>query len=276
MPAHGTSLSSRYPSALVTGASSGIGHALAQALLREGLIVYGTSRQPASRKPHPEINWLSFDGSSPARIDEFIKGNGKLLSSVDILINSAGSSTFGDLATFPEEALSGQFHLLLEAPARLTRAVLPAMRGRGQGAVVNITSLAAGFPLPYMAAYTAGKCGLSGFTQSLILTESHHGITLLDFQAGDFRTAFNDHMSRRSSLPQDEATVWNRVERHLREAPPPEKAAADIVRALRRGRSGIIRSGGFFQTRVAVLGLRLLPRRILLQLIRRYYGLPRK
>lgn len=276
MPAHGTSLASQYRSALITGASSGIGNALAQALLREGLIIHGTSRQPASQSPQPAIDWLPFDGSSPARIDDFIRVNGDLLSSVDILVNSAGASTFGDLAAVPEDALSGNFHLLLEAPARLTRAVLPGMRGRGHGAVVNITSLAAGFPLPYMAAYTAGKCGLSGFTQSLILTESRRGITLLDFQAGDFRTAFNDHMTRRSSLPQGEATVWKRVEHHLRTAPPPEKAAADIVRALRRGRSGVIRSGGFFQTRVAVLGLRLLPRRFLLQLIRRYYGLPRK
>ncbi|MFO7724656.1 MAG: SDR family NAD(P)-dependent oxidoreductase [Oceanipulchritudo sp.] len=276
MPAHGPSLSSRYRSALITGASSGIGKALARALLLENVVVHGTSRQPTAGNRDPAVNWIPFNGASPAHLESFLKDNAKLLSSVDILVNSSGSSTFGELASIPEEALSGQLHLLLEAPVRLTREVLPAMRRRGGGAVVNITSLAAGFPLPYMAAYTAGKCGLSGFTQSLILTEKSRGITLLDFQAGDFRTAFNDHMSRRPALPQDEAVVWERVEHHLRKAPAPEKAATDIVRALRRGRSGVIRSGGFFQTRIAVLGMRLLPRRSLFHLIRSYYGLRRR
>ena len=274
MPAHGSSLSPRYRRALVTGASSGIGRALAQALLRENITVHGTSRQAPSETLPQAIHWLPFDGSDPAQIDHFTKENQELLSTIDILVNSAGSSTFGDLAGISEEALSGNLQLLLEAPARLTRTVLPSMRERQCGAVVNITSLAAAFPLPFMSFYTAGKCALSGFTQSLILTERQREITLIDFQAGDFRTAFNDHIRRPSVLSPEEATVWNRVEHHLYKAPPPEKAATDIIRVLRRGRSGVVRSGGFFQTRVAVLGLGLLPRRILLRLIRRYYGLP--
>lgn len=266
----------RYRSALVTGASSGIGKAVARELLRAGVEVTGTSRDPerAQAGGLGGLRWLAFEGGSAAGVQAFIDANRELLGGVDILINNAGWGVFGSVAGTPEDTTDRQLQLLLEAPIRLTRAVLPGMRGRGSGAILNVSSLAAIFPLPYMATYSAGKAGLSAFTQSLILGNEAAGVTLIDFQAGDFRTAFNERMTRASALGRGEQAAWEQIERHLRAAPGAEVAARDMLRALERGRSGLVRSGSAFQKWIAPLGVRALPAGLLLRAIRWYYKLP--
>lgn len=276
MATAGQKLNERYRSALVTGASSGIGKAVARGLLRAGLEVTGTSREPERVQAGglTGLHWVAFDGSSAEGVQAFIDGNRELLGKVDILINNAGWGVFGSLADALEESTGRQLQLLLEAPIRLTRAVLPGMRGRGSGAILNVSSLAAILPLPYMATYSAGKAGLSAFTQSLILGNEGAGVVLIDFQGGDFRTAFNERMTRASSLGRGEQAAWEQIERHLQSAPGPEMAARDMLRALERGRSGLVRSGGAFQKWIAPLGVRAFPVGLLLRAIRWYYKLP--
>ncbi len=273
MPAPRTGLAARFPTALVTGASSGIGKAIALRLHAAGITVYGTSRHPAEQPSRPNLNWLRFDAASAAGITDFISRAHVLLSEVDLLVNNAGGGVFGDLPEVPGAELRSQWELLVGAPVALTRAVLPGMRERGRGAIVNVTSLAAIFPLPYLASYTAGKAGLSGLTQSLMLTEAGTGVVVVDFQAGDYRTGFNAHMARYGAENPRLERVWRKLEANLLAAPPPERAAADLVRALERGRSAVVRSGSFFQRHIAPVGLRVLPRRWLLEAIRMHYGL---
>jgi short-subunit dehydrogenase len=276
MPGPVQRLADRHSLALVTGASSGIGKAIAEALLREGLVVHGTSRNPDRQDLNPEIHWVPFEGGEPGAGTRFAKAYDNLLSKIDLLVNNAGSGLFGEASAYSSSVLTEHLQLLLETPMELTLAVLPGMRTRRCGAVVNVSSLAAEFPLPYMSAYTAAKAGLSGFTQSLILTETVPGVQLINFQPGDFRTAFNEVMARPPELSLREERAWKIFEKHLKEGPPPERAARDLIKALRRGRSGTVRSGGFFQTRVAPLGIRLLPRACLLRMIRRYHGIAGK
>jgi short-subunit dehydrogenase len=260
--------------ALVTGASSGIGLAAAQILLREGFNVYGTSRNPDHPALDSGIRWLAFDGSSQVGISQFISENGELLSNLTLLVNNAGSSCFGKASEIPVEIQNAHQTLLLEAPIRLTEAVLGSMKKRGSGTIVNVSSLAALFPLPYMAVYSACKAGLSQYSRDLMLTERGEGITILDFQPGDFRTAFNDNITTYGELDQNQKRAWKRLEENLAKAPGPELAARDILKAIKRGKSGTVRSGSFFQTVVAATGYRLLPGRLLRWAIRKHYALP--
>jgi NAD(P)-dependent dehydrogenase (short-subunit alcohol dehydrogenase family) len=274
MPTVPKDLATRYPVALVSGASSGIGQAIALALLQQGITVYGTSRQPDRPSLHPDIHWLPLEAASQEGIYAFIRDNPDLLSKVDILVNNAGQGCFGSIDSIPREAITQIHNLLLEAPVQLTRAVLPGMRERGRGVVVNISSLAALFPLPYMAIYTAGKAGLSAFTRSLMLTEPHGPLVFIDFQAGDYRTDFNDNMPQHGKMDEARQRAWAQLEAHLAAGPPPSEAAGLVLKAIRKGRSRVIRGGGLFQRVVAPLGVRLLPGRLLLAAIRRYYKLP--
>ena len=266
-------LSTSYSTALVTGASSGIGLAVARKLLQSGLTVYGTTRNPGREGLDPDIRWLALEGSSADGLEAFVEENPELLANLDILINNAGSSLFGPIDALPIPELRKQLQLLLETPMELTRRVLPGMRQRARGAIVNVSSLAAVFPLPFMPSYSSGKAGLSGFTQSLILSERNTGVVIIDFQPADYRTSFNDNMQTHGAQTGAAGRAWQRMEDNLKAAPPPEKAAGNLVRRLARGRSGTCRSGGFFQAVVAPLGVRLLPKRLLMWAIARYYHL---
>lgn len=259
--------------ALITGASSGIGKAVAEALLEAGLTVYGTSRQPGAAERDPRIRWLTFDGEQESGVEALERVAENLLSNLYILINNSGSSRFGDLTSLNPDAPERQINLLLRAPVELCRKVLPGMRERGRGVIVNVSSLAAEFPLPYMALYTAGKSGLSGFTRSLILTERTSGVVVIDFRPGDYHTGFRRAMGDGAALTAGERVILERMERRMREGPAAAHAAKALMRAIRRGRSGTVVCGGFFQARVAQLGWRLLPRGLFLKVIRRYYGL---
>ena len=275
MPRHAQSLSSRYPTALVTGASSGLGRAIADALLREGLRVYGTTRNPRPEGLNPKIEWLTFEGTDKELVADWIRVNGVLLDNIGILVNNCGAGLFGDITSVDSAQQEGLVQLMLGTPMALTKAVLPGMR-KNSGAVVNVSSLAAEFPLPFMPGYTSAKAGLSAFTQSLMLTESRSEVLLIDFQPGDFKTAFNNNTVRTDHSHGPEAIVWAQIDKLLNEAPEPERGAKDLLKALKRGKGGIVRSGRFFQAHLAPLGNRILPRKWLLGFIRRYYKLAAK
>ena len=266
-------LAEHYRTALVTGASSGIGLAIAQRLLAADLKVHGTTRNPRREGLPGGIQWIRFEGSSREGIDAFLAEQEELLREVDILVNNAGSSLFGKTAAIPGEALAAQQTLLLDGPIQLTRHLLARDRRDRPACIVNVSSLAALFPLPYMGAYSACKAGLSTFTQSLMISEKGSGAVLIDFQPGDFLTAFNRNIRRYGVAGPREERAWRRYEAALGKAPPPEQAAEDVCAALLRGKSCTLRSGSFFQRSVAPLGQRLLPARWLRKAVALYYGM---
>ena len=262
-----------YHTALVTGASSGLGRPIAEAQLEVGLTVYGTARQPDPVGADPRLHWLPLEGASPNGVSSFIRANSAMLTNFDILVNNMGEGLWGRLSSWEGEDLAGNLRLLLEGPVRLTAAVVPGMRERGRGVVVNVSSMAAELPIPLMVSYDAAKAGLSGFSRGLMLEEAGRAITVIDFQPGDLRTAFNRRMRRVVAGSAREEALWQRMEELLAAAPGPQKAARRLVRALHRGNSGVVRAGGMLQCGLAPLAMRLLPVRMQLSVIRRYYGL---
>lgn len=269
-------LSNRIRTAFVSGAGSGLGEAFVRMLLDEGVQVWGTSRTP-QRLPtrsgfFPVPLELADAVSIHAAWSEAEKASGGL----DLVINNAGAARFGSFASSPAETWNEQLAVLLDGPVRLTRPAFRAMRARGRGTIVNVTSLAVEFPLPYMTAYNSAKAALAMFTESLAIEAAIAGVTLIDFRPGDYHTPFNAAVRARGFPPDQDgrsARAWARLEELLASAPEPARAARDLRRALVRGRPGIVRSGSFFQAVVAPLGNRLLPARIVRLLHRLYFRL---
>jgi short-subunit dehydrogenase len=166
---------------------------------------------------------------------------------------------------------------MLGTTMRLTHAALRGMRTRSRGCIVNVSSLAVEFPLPFMVGYNVAKAGLSAFSESLIVESRGSGIRVIDFRPGDFRTDFNQAMQSASPATSTrntpEARAWFALEKNMNAAPLPIRAAADLHRALVRQRSGTVRSGSFFQARLAPFGARLLPAGIRRRLAAGYFGL---
>lgn len=155
--------------ALVTGATGGLGRAISEALAARGATVIVSSRKEA------ELSALASDlvGDGHRTIVSDLAEDGaaeRLVSEagdVDVLVANAGVSAGGRLDSFEQEDLAGALRVNFEAPIRMTHALLPAMRERGDGHLVYISSLQGKVALPRSAVYSATKFGLRGFALSL-------------------------------------------------------------------------------------------------------------
>lgn len=251
------SLSSLHPKAFVTGASGGLGSAFVDMLLAEGVEVWGTARDPLRFRArtgrsgfHPVVMDLA---DTAGTLDAWRRATGPA-GGFALLINNAGYGHFGEFATEPFAVWERQVQAMLTTTMALTQAALTDMRTRGRGTIVNVSSLAAEFPLPYMSAYNVAKAGLSAFSESLMIETAGTSLTVIDFRPGDYRTGFNQAMPSRPPTTSDAprlARAWQALETNLQKAPLPVRAARDLRRALAAPRSGVVRSGSFFQARLA-------------------------
>src|SRR5260370_23477322 len=110
----------------------------------------------------------------------------------DVVINNAGSGHFGPAEHLSDAEIKRQFQVLLFGHLKLMRLALAAMRPRGQGLIINVTSLASRLPVPFMAAYNSAKAAMAAFTMSIQLELPDANIRIVDLQPADISTQFND------------------------------------------------------------------------------------
>ena len=277
------SLANLYPHSFVTGASAGLGRAFAEMLLREGVRVWGTARDGArltdlATKYPAHFTPVVLDLDDPVASEAaFARAANTAGGAFELVINNAGYGVFGRFVEVEAAVWERQVAAMLSATMRLSHAALRRMRERQRGCLVNISSLAVEFPLPFMSAYNVAKAGLSALTESLIVETRGTGINVIDFRPGDFRTDFNQAML--NTVPADiaasgpTADAWRALEAHRHASPPASHAAADLRSALLRGRSGTVRSGSFFQARIAPGFSRVIPASLRRMVAARYFGL---
>jgi NAD(P)-dependent dehydrogenase (short-subunit alcohol dehydrogenase family) len=157
---------------LITGCSSGFGLSLTRLALAAGHTVIATSRNP-SRTPDliSEIEskggkWIQLDVDSPNSGD-VIASLEKTGTKIDVLVNNAGSCIYAPVETLTEKEVRAQMETLYFGPLRLIRAVLPYMRQRRSGVIVNMSSGASLDGIPTMAVYGGAKAGLDGICRPL-------------------------------------------------------------------------------------------------------------
>ncbi len=263
----------------ITGASSGFGLLTARALCGRGHEVWGTSRRlpnlPVIERFHPMALDLNDRGSVTAAFDQALAEAGHF----DVLINNAGAGVFGPLEGFSDEEFIAQLETLLWGPLQLIRLALPGMRARRAGLLVNVSSLAAEFPLPFMAPYSLCKAALSAMSEGLTLELAHTGVRVVDVRPGDFATRF--HASTRrigGDLAQAYAPnlerAWAAIEGNMNRAPDPNKVADMLVKIVEGDiRRPVVAVGDMFQARIAPLLTRLVPRAWVQWGLLAYYGL---
>jgi short-subunit dehydrogenase len=254
---------SRFQKVLITGGSSGIGQALTAAFIKEGASVVVISRR-AEGVPAGAVHWqqdlADENGSAWENLEKKIARE-----DFDLVINAAGG---GECISFDEitpEMARKAWGLMVEAPRRICAVALPGLL-KNKGALVNVSSMAADFPLPYMALYNSSKAALSALTQSMI--DEYPSLQIIDLKPGDIRTGFA------KNAPMTEEKVWSATSKHLKKmidgAPGPEVVVKGLMRALRKRKSGVLRLGEFFQTVIMPLGARLGPSKIV-HAVRRAY-----
>jgi NAD(P)-dependent dehydrogenase (short-subunit alcohol dehydrogenase family) len=150
---------------LITGCSSGYGLETARHFHAQGWKVYATMRTPrADRLPQsPRLHLLPLDVTRPESIAQALETAGP----IDVLVNNAGLGLFGAFEATPMATVRDIFETNTFGTMAMTQAVLPQFRARRSGLVVNVTSSATLAPFPLVAAYTASKTAIEGFTASL-------------------------------------------------------------------------------------------------------------
>ena len=182
---------------LITGASSGIGKATAEKLLEEGHIVYCAARRVE------QMENLKKMGAHVLKMDvtneqDLVDGVGRVMQEqgrIDVLFNNAGYGLYGAVEDIPLEDVRRQFEVNLFGLARLTQLVLPSMRERKQGKIINTSSMGGRIYTPLGAWYHATKHALEGWSDCLRFELSQFNIDVVVIEPGIIETGFGDVLS---------------------------------------------------------------------------------
>jgi NAD(P)-dependent dehydrogenase (short-subunit alcohol dehydrogenase family) len=263
---------------LLTGASSGIGRAIAEALIARGDEVWGSSRDAARIPQRPHLHPVQLDLCDSSSIANAFQTALAEAGHFDVVINNAGSGHFGPAENLSADDVTNQFQLLVFGHLQLLRLALKSMRERGSGLIINVTSLAARLPVPFMAAYNAAKAAMVSFTMSIQLELSNSGVRLVDLQPADICTPFNESVKRNigadSRYEASMSKTWRAVERNMAAAPKPELVARHVLRLIDNDNPPPqVTVGDVFQSKIAPLLLRFLPQRVQIWGLKKYYGI---
>ncbi|MDV8077330.1 SDR family oxidoreductase [Rhodococcus sp. IEGM 1370] len=264
--------------AIVTGATSGIGEAVAEVLISRGYHVIGTSRDSSSvADPIPGVDYRDLDLTNPASLRGFVDGIAD--TPVDVLINNAGESQCGPIEELPIEAITRLFQLNVFGAIELTQAVLPGMRDRGSGKIVNIGSMLASFPLAYRSSYAATKAAIKGFATAARYELKPYGIDITTVEPGSIATGLSARRTKycgpHSPYLRDFTTVISQLDAKEAEGITAETVALTVLKAVEDKKTLPIYAVGSNAPAV-FLAQRLLPRTVLELFTARAYGLPSK
>jgi short-subunit dehydrogenase len=259
----------------ITGASSGIGLAIARLLVTEGHEVWGTSRDLARIPKLPRLHPIRLDLADRLSVEEAFNSALTEASYFDVLINNAGAGHFGPAEFLPMETIASQFQILVFGQIQLMQIALRHMQTRGEGLIINVTSLASRLPVPFMAAYNAAKAAMASFTMTMQLELGDSRVHIVDVQPGDISTEFNQSVVQNAKTVRYDtkiAKTWEIVERTMKNAPTPDLVAKHVLRLVNSVQPPPrLTVGDAFQSKIAPLIFRFLPQRLRLWGLKGYY-----
>jgi uncharacterized protein len=255
------------PTALITGASSGIGEAFARQLARQqtNLVLVARSQDKLKALATELIEQYGIEIEVIVR-DLTEAASGKFLFdtitdkgiAIDLLINNAG---FGDYGAFSDRPLTTQLTMIqlnIAVLVELTGLFLPVMKQRGSGSIINISSIAGFQPLPYMSVYAATKAFVLNFTEALWAENKDTGVNILAVCPGPTESEF----FQRADFPETFAANGN----NLTSA---ETVVTESLKALEKKQSTIVTGG--IGNQIIVNLPRILPRDLLVSAVEKQF-----
>lgn len=254
-----------YRTAMVTGASSGIGEGFARLLARQGVHLVLVARRADRLKRLAEelesrhqvrVEVMPLDLTEESQVREAEQRLADPRRPVELLVNNAGSSGSGEFAELPPERELHTATLNAIVPLRLCRACLPGMISRGAGGIVNVSSLVAVLPKPRSATYAASKAFLSSFGESVAMEVAGYGVHVTTVHTGLTRSEFH----AAAGVSPDTLPKINWL--------TPEQVADAGLRAVAAGRPAVV-PGTAYRIRLPLM--RAMPRSIVRAIIRRVH-----
>ncbi|WP_175885216.1 oxidoreductase [Burkholderia sp. BCC0044] len=233
---------------VVTGVSSGIGRAAAEKFAKRGCRVFGTVRSIARTAPVAGVELIEMDVRDDASVQSGIRTIVERAARIDVLVNNAGTSLIGAVEETSMDEATALFDTNVFSILRTVQAVLPHMRARRSGRIVNVSSVLGFLPAPYMGLYAASKHAVEGLTETLDHEVRQFGIRATLVEPSFTRTNLdvNAPLANLKIADYDrERTLASRaVVDNVKAAPEPDGVAATIVDAalgawrMRRAPSG--------------------------------------
>lgn len=234
---------------LITGANSGFGYLIANTLANSGYNVIGTMRDPLGRNASVAnelrikgITVLDMDVTDDLSVTRAIETAHQKVGDIDVLINNAGVGTLGWQESFTIEDFKKVFDVNVFGVQRLTRAILPQMKRRGSGTLIQVSSILGKFVLPFLGSYNATKHAVEGLAENYRVELSQFGIQSLIVQPGGFGTDFGSNLLLASDRAVAESygelanapeQMWAGTEQgHDSEEAPNPQIVADAVLTL--------------------------------------------
>jgi NAD(P)-dependent dehydrogenase (short-subunit alcohol dehydrogenase family) len=260
---------------LVTGASRGIGKAIAEKFAQHGDRVFGTARRPESVQGTAGT-LLPLDVQEETSVAQCVETILSQAQRLDVLVNNAGITIPGAIEELSLTQVKAVFETNFFGVVRMTQAVLPAMRRQGSGRIVNIGSVAGFLPMPFQAVYAATKHALAGWTETLDFEVRRFGIRAILIQPGFIRTDI-DRNSTAGSLAntvyeEERSRVVEKIRLSVENGDDPVKVAEAVLQAATKKVSSVKVLVGRGARQIRVLRT-LLPRTLFEHGLRRQFGL---
>lgn len=267
---------------LVTGASSGIGKATSELLMNNGCRVYGTSRKPQDQELKKAaagegfLKMLQMDVCSEESVEAALKilleNEGRL----DIVINNAGNGIAGSVEDLSPSEAYFQFNTNFFGMHRVCRRVIPVMREQGSGLIINISSVAAQFAIPFQSMYSGSKAAVEAVSEAMRIEVAPFGVKVVAVEPGDVKTGFTD--SRRFAEASGEGSVYaDRFKKSVgvmihdeTNGPEPIVIAKEVLR-LSRMKNPPVRTTVGFQYKLFIFLKRFLPLRFAVYIVSKMY-----
>ena len=262
---------------LITGGSSGIGKAIGLYLQKKGFVVYGTSRKPEVLKDHP-FQLLPLDVNNIASIRTAITTLIAKEGRIDVLINNAGKGIAGAIEETPTDEMKKVFDTNFFGAIEVVKTVLPYMREKKSGLIINITSIAGYMGLPFRGIYSATKGALELVTEALRMEVKEFGIQVVSVAPGDFATSI---ASGRYHTPVFEKSPYKKVyqenlevmDNHVDQGNDPVQMAMAVYKIIKKSNPKIHYKVGSFLQKFSIVLKRILPDKIYEKMLMKHYGL---
>ncbi|MBO9884017.1 oxidoreductase [Xanthomonas phaseoli] len=223
---------------LITGVSSGIGRAAAEHFARTGCIVYGSVRHLAGATPLTAVELVEMDIRDAASVQRAVDGIIARAGRIDVLVNNAGTNLVGAIEETSVDEAAALFDINVLGILRTVQAVqavLPHMRARGQGRIVNVSSVLGFLPAPYMGVYAASKHAVEGLSETLDHELRQFGISVTLVEPAYTKTSLGSNspvvQATIADYDRERGVVARAVTHSIDTAPGPHCVAATVVEA---------------------------------------------
>ena len=262
---------------LITGGSSGIGKSVGEYLQTKGFKVYGTSRNP-NNYPESKFPIVALDVTKQETISSCIADVLKHESKIDVLINNAGAGITGPIEEIPDAEIKRNFETNLFGPINVIKAVLPTMRSRKSGLIINVTSIAGYMGLPYRGVYSASKGALELITEAFRMELKEFNIQMTNVAPGDFATniaagRYHAPVLEDSPYKENYGNSLKLMDAHVDEGSDPQQMADAIFKIIQTKTPKIHYKVGVFMQKFSIVLKRILPDTVYERMLMKHYKL---